>query len=963
MRRRLSSGFSGLQQPGAAGEGVGQQHEQHQQGSGSLVFEVDEGSDIDFDLPPIPHYGSAGGVQELRDVTNPGDSHRTVGRLYHDNTHKDLFPFDSEEELHFDELRDFRSPRSRKKLSARISVTFVQWLGVFCTCLAVSMLVFFLLALRADNLNKKFAHDNKSGAPRPTSSAPAGGAIESMLSPQAKHALQMRAAKHKLLQPADKKTKTYPAPPPRAIPLADSVKDEAKRTQEELKKKREKQAAADRAAVKTAPSTPSAKVNEMMKRRYEKLIQYISSAGSGSAAVTKNLPQLTHQPTVGGGRSLDPFNAPQPDLPLASAKSSESQTSQDVKQAANKAPVIDFGWRFDNPADVSKAFGSEMDHVLDLCRGRRAVVKHPNKTGQNDGDDGIKEEFVMYTLNSAAQYAYPCWQAFEKVMARPEFELEFVFLNELDPGEDVRHDLSFVRPSDKNKKWKTMRKKLKFGDFQSLYFMWPDGNAAPTAPGAEALPDGFPLPKGIAIKAGSTDQLEIMKGLAAMLDEVVGSDALVFITVQVGYENEQLANGATETVEVQTLVFYAMVGKNDIRPIAGYHQGLQHTAGDEKTGAEEKAYPPARRSGSGVWKVQTARDARGHEVCPGSMVQIFDTLAEMRHKIWPQLDIILILDASWSYASGEHQEDPFDNPHRNEWLKHSDMMRHLLTKLGDASLTPEQKLQIRAQILEGVKTPGRNCYLAPYLTGRPDYQQLTRMVGFTNHAITEWKGMQYPSMSVPGLFPGINYYIFELPEVVPPSPRTLPTTTTATTASTAPASAPEPFAYRGPHSANNWNVRVLNKKGQWADYLDADPEAVLNDSKNIPVVPDLNPRRPHRNIPNWVKQDALMNSLQSRQAGGLHEQSLDDYMNNRMTMDDVQRGGRTGARCDGALGRDKTWDLKRTTTGSAIWGKHGVVEAIQTMAIRMVPGTGMCWRKIHVPDNATATCFTMTTCY
>lgn len=463
-------------------------------------------------------------------------------------------------------------------------------------------------------------------------------------------------------------------------------------------------------------------------------------------------------------------------------------------------------------------------------------------------------------------------------------------MNELDPGEDARHDLSFVRPSDKNKKWKTMRKKLKFGDFQSLYFMWPDGNAAPTAPGAEALPDGFPLPKGIAIKAGSTDQVEIMKGLAAMLDEVVGSDALVFITVQVGYENEQLANGATETVEVQTLVFYAMVGKNDIQPIAGYHQGLQeHTAGDEKTGAEEKAYPPARKSGSGVWKVQTARDARGHEVCPGSMVQIFDTLAEMRHKIWPQLDIILILDASWSYASGEHQEDPFDNPHRNEWLKHSDMMRHLLTKLGDASLTPEKKLQIRAQILEGVKTPGRNCYLAPYLTGRTDYQQLTRMVGFTNHAITEWKGMQYPSMSVPGLFPGINYYIFELPEVVP-SPRTLPTTTTATTASTAPASAPEPFAYRGPHSANNWNVRVLNKKGQWADYLDADPEAVLNDSKNIPVVPDLNPRRPHRNIPNWVKQEALM----TRQAGELHEQSLDHYMNNRMTMDDVQRGGGPG---------------------------------------------------------------------
>ncbi|CAD7956154.1 unnamed protein product [Amoebophrya sp. A120] len=689
------------------------------------------------------HVGPGHVNRELRDVTSQSFPAPRIGK-----TSNNRFEFDSEEELHFD-LADVDADEQRRRKN-REDASFVQWCFIFSCCLVFAGFVFFLLSLRANSLNSQ-----KFTSPRPPHRRdellPArerAAAAQKKISPKrtvgedhgADSTTAAGAATHTSHRSRAASPKK-PNPNAKGIPLSDKLKEES--LERERLAKKEQHQTEEGAHPPTQhhshgpdqphPMSPAHTVNLMMEKRYEKLVNAIADRQRELAKQPNPpdendpsfhlIPVLKHQPRLRDG-NLDHRNAPQPAL-------------------TSPRQRVDFGWRFENPypdlrnvapeafmeqvkSSVKGRFASAEDHVLDLCRGRKARLP-----------DG--EEYVMYTLNTAQMWRQACFNAFYTVFTKEYQE------QQQNPQQKV----------------------LRFGDFQSLHFFFPDGNYAPQPHEGYHVPQGFPVPRQSSIRANSVDQNEILRGINDMLDDA-GDENLVFLTMHVNRNLKEYPG-----YEVQTIAFYAMVGRRDIRPVeeqsrwwgaSSDEEDEEESAADQQHAAQHKKhhhYKP--KVGGGVWKVQVAKDERGHDVCPGSMVQLFDTLNEMRFSIWPDFDITLILDASWSYATGDTQNAEFTNENKQAWLKSSEKMRRFMLKLMDPNLSDNQKLQIRAQILEGVKTPGRNCYLAPLLANR--YTDLTRMSAVTDNSVAIWDKHTYPNMNVPGLFPGINYYIFYMPEI------------------------------------------------------------------------------------------------------------------------------------------------------------------------------------------------------
>lgn len=121
---------------------------------------------------------------------------------------------------------------------------------------------------------------------------------------------------------------------------------------------------------------------------------------------------------------------------------------------------------------------------------------------------------------------------------------------------------------------------------------------------------------------------------------------------------------------------------------------------------------------------------------------------------------ILILDASWSYlASPDGPRAALPKKTKDDWLKFSkDLRQHHLALLGTneqgentgQKLTYDQALAARAHMIENVKTPGRNCYLSPYMSGKPEFRELYRIVGGEMQCVEEFDGTRYPWMNSMG---------------------------------------------------------------------------------------------------------------------------------------------------------------------------------------------------------------------
>ncbi|CAD7941342.1 unnamed protein product [Amoebophrya sp. A25] len=669
------------------------------------------------------HFGDAhllrsGNYDDIEDVDEyPGDDDQQTGgkaEKFPQMQHReDLFPFDGEEELHFD-VEDTR----KRRFSGHGDAPFWQWIAVLGLCLLASAVLFFLLSLRAHSLTRGAEENNEQLAIIPVKRNSILGRTKTAFEIPPSRDLRRNAVETALEDEEYEFVK--PNAKPKGIPLSDKLKKEAIAAKAEAKDRRRKNSDSSSSSNRIVGpgQRPADKVNALMKKRLEKLREYVA-AGRKIKKLGKQ-PRIFEQTEDGPILVPDPLNSPQP-API-------EPTDE----------VVDYGWRFDNPEDISQRFGSKEEHIIDLCQGR---------SGKNDLPHAEGTKLQMFVLTGDPKYADKCLRAFAQEFLRDPVE-EHYNPDLLDAKDDL------VRQA-----WRQKPKRLRWGDFQSIHFMFPDGERAPLPRGREILPNGFVTDTNQGerrVQAGTTNTQEILEAVESMVSVlrqgvVQGeSGKLLFLTTHI---SEEVVDG--RKVDMHTLVFYALVGQRDIMPV-----------NEQQTRAMNMRNEYTPNQGAGVWKVQVARDDRGHDICPGSMIQIFDTLMELRHSIWPELDIVLILDASWSYATGQHQGSNLEAADKQEWLKHSAHMRDgqlALAKLNEqVTRNSVEGLKIRARILEGVKTPGRNCYLAPYLTPGGRYRRLTRLAAVTNQWIQEYDGHMYPQMRQLGSFPGINYYITDL---------------------------------------------------------------------------------------------------------------------------------------------------------------------------------------------------------
>lgn len=163
------------------------------------------------------------------------------------------------------------------------------------------------------------------------------------------------------------------------------------------------------------------------------------------------------------------------------------------------------------------------------------------------------------------------------------------------------------------------------------------------------------------------------------------------------------------------------------------------------------AQHPQKPVGMGVWSIQAAKESKHQDLCPGTMAYTFDVLLELRfHKEYEYIRKILILDASWSYFPSAHPFAEVEVDSYNEWKRRTASLRTKIVQLDDPKISEAEKTQIRGEILEHEKTPGRNCYFAPLLTGRPEFQDLHRAIARPDKYIKQMRGVNYPNMGSVG---------------------------------------------------------------------------------------------------------------------------------------------------------------------------------------------------------------------
>lgn len=263
-------------------------------------------------------------------------------------------------------------------------------------------------------------------------------------------------------------------------------------------------------------------------------------------------------------------------------------------------------------------------------------------------------------------------------------------------------------------------KSLAWGLFQKLYFFYPDGDSV-----RWEVDKGFPLGREKTdpfIQPGSKDHNRIIEVMADSMNQ----RNMLYVYVMEKNEEQDPQTGVL--TEYQKVVYYAMLGLQDLTSQA-----------------------TSKPVGMGVWKVQAAKEAHHQDLCPGTMGYLFDILLELRlHREYNYIEKLLILDASWSYFTAKEPYGPVDPADHRKWKEMTASLRKRLRQLDDPAISNERKVQIRGEILEHEKTPGRNCYMSALLSGNPNFQNLVRMIAREDKYIATYDGVNYPPMSAVG---------------------------------------------------------------------------------------------------------------------------------------------------------------------------------------------------------------------
>lgn len=128
--------------------------------------------------------------------------------------------------------------------------------------------------------------------------------------------------------------------------------------------------------------------------------------------------------------------------------------------------------------------------------------------------------------------------------------------------------------------------------------------------------------------------------------------------------------------------------------------------------------------GVGIWMVQTAKEFEHQSSCAGPTLFLFDYIIKYRPRLsfLAHINRISILDASWSYLGSRGAEKELLPEDKTKWLDRTRALRERFFVLADPKVSDKAKMEARAFLLENVKTPGRNCYLYPKMSGRPEFQ-------------------------------------------------------------------------------------------------------------------------------------------------------------------------------------------------------------------------------------------------